>query len=142
MIASRALLADAELVLDFPGAEVLVEAELQDRGVLLVEGLDDQTQRVAVEPKLPLLIGQGLMVGRGDQRRAGRVHRVGPASLGGVRCTSPRDLLQQRAPVLDDLAATLDRQQLAPRLLVDLLGSRRRGNSAPSIPRTAARCSA
>jgi hypothetical protein len=62
-----------------------------------------------------------LIVGRGDQRGTERVDRVGPASLRRVRGAPPGDLLQQRAPVLDDLAATLDRQQLSPRLLVDLL---------------------
>ena len=46
----EALLADAELVLDLARAEVLIEAELQDRGLLLVERLDHQPQRVAIQP--------------------------------------------------------------------------------------------
>jgi hypothetical protein len=45
----EALLADAELVLDLTRGELLIETELQHRGLLLVERLDDQPQRIAIE---------------------------------------------------------------------------------------------
>jgi hypothetical protein len=101
---------------------VLVEAKLERRGLPLVERLHDQTQRIAVQPQLRLLLRQGFVVGRRDQGRTGWIEGVGASALRGISRTSPRDLLQQRAAVLDDLPATLDGQQLGPRLVVDLLG--------------------
>jgi hypothetical protein len=139
----EALLADPELILDLTGAELLVEAELERRGLLLVERLDDQTQRVAIEPQLGLLVGQGLIIGRRDQRRTERVDRVGSPALGRVGGASPRDLLQQRATILDDLAATLDGEQFGPtppdRSPPDRAGVGSRRRASPTRPRGALR---
>lgn len=100
---------------------MLVEAQLQRGGLLLVQVLDDEAQRIAVEAQLCLLVGRKLGVGGRDQGRARRVERVRTAPLGRVGGATPGDLLQQRPAVLDRLAPRFQREQLCPCFLVDLL---------------------
>jgi hypothetical protein len=118
----EALGREPEAVLDLLGGELQVEAQLEDGGVPGSQRLDDQTQRLGVEPDLRHLVRLGRDIGRRHEDMAGRVDGVGPPSAHRVGRATPGDLLEERSDVPDRLgAARLELQELGPCLLVELL---------------------